>query len=77
MRNVIKLLIGLEVISKGLSLAIITTGFAKNNIMLAQSMVITFIVIEVSVVAVALAIIVNIYKHTGSLDVRKINKLKG
>ena len=77
MKNLIKLLIGVEVIAKGITLAIITSGFVKNNVLLAQSLAITFIVIEVSVVATALAIIINIYRHTGSLDIRKLTKLKG
>lgn len=77
MRNMIKLFIGFEVVSKGVSLALLGTGLAKNNILLAQSLVITFIVVEVCLVATALAIIVNIYSHTNSLDVRKLTKLKG
>ena len=35
------------------------------------------IVIEVSLVATALALIINIYRHTKSLDVRNLAKLKG
>jgi multisubunit Na+/H+ antiporter MnhC subunit len=77
MKNVIKLFIGIEVISKGVSLALLATGFVKKNTLLAQSLVITFIVVEVSLVATALAIIINIYKHTKSLDIRKLTKLKG
>lgn len=77
MRNLIKLFIGIEVISKGVSLALVATGFAKKNILVAQALAVTFIVVEVSVVATALAIIINIYRHTGSLDVRKLTKLKG
>ena len=77
MKNVIKLFIGIEVISKGVSLALLATGFAKKNVLLAQSLVITFIVVEVSLVATALAIIINIYRHTKSLDIRKLTKLKG
>lgn len=77
MKNVIKLFIGIEVISKGVSLALLATGFVKKNTLLAQSLVITFIVVEVSLVATALAIIINIYKHTKSLDVRKLTKLRG
>jgi multisubunit Na+/H+ antiporter MnhC subunit len=77
MKNVIKLFIGIEVISKGVSLALLATGFVKKNILLAQSLVITFIVVEVSLVATALAIIINIYRHTKSLDIRKLTKLKG
>jgi multisubunit Na+/H+ antiporter MnhC subunit len=77
MRNMIKLFIGFEVVSKGVSLALLGTGFAKGNILLAQSLVITFIVVEVSLVATALAIIVNVTRHTQSLDIRNLAKLKG
>lgn len=77
MRNLIKLLIGIEVIAKGITLALISASNARNCIFTGQSLVITFIVIEVCVVAVALAIIINIYRHTGSLDVKKLTKLKG
>jgi NADH-quinone oxidoreductase subunit K len=77
MRNLIKLFVGIEVISKGVSLALVATGFAKKNILVAQALAVTFIVIEVSVVATALAIIINTYRHTGSLDVRRLTKLKG
>ena len=77
MRNLIKLFIGIEVISKGISLALVATGFAKKNILVAQALAVTFIVIEVSVVATALAIIINTYRHTKSLDIRKLSKLKG
>ena len=77
MRNVIKLFIGIEVISKAVSLVLLSTGFAKKNILLAQSLVITFIVIEVSLVATALALIINITRRTKSLDVRKLTKLRG
>jgi len=77
MKNLIKLFIGIEIISKAVSLALLTSGFVRNNILLAQSLVITFIVVEVSIVATALAIIINIYRHTKSLDIRKLTKLKG
>jgi multisubunit Na+/H+ antiporter MnhC subunit len=76
-RNLIKLFIGIEVVGKGVSLLLLGTGFAKGNILTAQALVITYIVVEVSLVATALALIINIYRHTKSLDVRKLAKLKG
>jgi NADH:ubiquinone oxidoreductase subunit K len=76
MRNVIKLLIGIEVLAKGVSLALIASGYLQRNPYLMQSVVITLIVIEVVVVAVALALVVNIYRQTGSLDIRRLTKLK-
>jgi NADH-quinone oxidoreductase subunit K len=77
MRNLIKLFIGIEVIGKGVSLVLMSTGFAKGNILLAQSLVVTYIVIEVCLVATALALIINITRQTKSLDVRKLTQLKG
>ena len=77
MRNLIKLFIGIEIISKAITLALIASGLLRGNMALAQALVITFIVVEVSTVAVALAIIINVYRHTGSLDVRQLTKLKG
>lgn len=76
-RNLIKLFISIEVIAKGISLILLATGFTKGNVLLAQALVVTFIVIEVSLVATALALIINIYRRTQSLDVRKLAKLKG
>ncbi len=77
MRNTVKLLIGVEIIAKGVTLALIASGYARNNLLLAQSLVITVIVVDVAVIATALAIIININRHTKSLDVRKLTKLKG
>jgi NADH:ubiquinone oxidoreductase subunit K len=77
MRNTVKLLIGIEVIAKGITLALIATGWTKNNLLLAQSLVISVIVVDVAVIATALAIIISINRHTKSLDVRKLTRLKG
>ncbi|MBN2200250.1 MAG: NADH-quinone oxidoreductase subunit K [Candidatus Aminicenantes bacterium] len=77
MRNLIKLFIGVEVIGKAVTLGIIATGATKNSILTAQALAVTFIVVEVCVVATALAIIINVYRHTKSLDIRKLTQLKG
>ncbi|MFA5645663.1 MAG: NADH-quinone oxidoreductase subunit K [Candidatus Ratteibacteria bacterium] len=77
MRNLIKLLIGVEIISKGISLAIIATGAEQQSIGLAQSLMITYILAEVIVVATALAIIINIFRHTKTLDIGDLTTLKG
>jgi multisubunit Na+/H+ antiporter MnhC subunit len=77
MRNLIKLFIGIEIIGKGVSLVILSTGWARQSIYLAQSLVVTYIVIEVSLVATALAVIINLYRTNQSLDIRKLTRLKG
>lgn len=76
-RNLIKLLIAVEIIGKGITLLLLSTGFAKGHILTAQALVITFIVVEVSLIATALALVINIYRHTKGLDVRKLAQLKG
>ena len=77
MKNLIKLFIGIEIVGKGVSRALLATGYAKANILLAQSLVVTFIVVEVCLVATALALIINVTRHTKTLDVRSLTKLRG
>jgi multisubunit Na+/H+ antiporter MnhC subunit len=77
MKNTVKLLIGVEIIAKGVTLALVAGGYARENLMVAQSLAITVIVVDVAVIATALALIININRHTKSLDVRKLTKLKG
>lgn len=77
MKNTVKLLIGVEVIAKGVTLALVASGYARENLMVAQSLAITVIVVDVAVIATALALIISINRHTKSLDVRKLTKLKG
>ena len=76
-RNMIKLLIGLEIMAKSAVLSFITAGYVRGETFFSQSLVITFIVIEVSLMAVALALVINSYRNTESLDVRNLTRLKG
>jgi len=76
-RNLVKLLIGLEIMAKSVVLSFITAGYFRGEEFFAQSLVITFIVVEVSLVAVALALVINAYRNTGSLDIQKLARLKG
>ena len=71
-KNLIRILIALEVLTKGLVLTLIYVGQLTGQMATAQSMVITLIIIEVVIMAVAAGIIVNIFNHTDSLDVREI-----
>ena len=71
-RNLIRILIALEVLTKGLVLTLIYVGKITGQMATAQSMVITLIIIEVVILAVAAGIIINIFNHTDSLDVREI-----
>lgn len=70
--NLIRCLIGVELLLKAVSLLIIVVGFVTGRQGLAQSLVVTFIVIEVVVMTVALGVVVNIQRHNKSLDTRDI-----
>ncbi|MFA5160637.1 MAG: NADH-quinone oxidoreductase subunit K [Elusimicrobiales bacterium] len=76
-RNMLRLVIGVELIAKGCLLAIIASGQALGNMALAQSIAVTAIVVEVVVVAAGLALIVRAYARTGTVDIWKFDKLKG
>ncbi len=76
MRNLVKLLICAEILTKGVSLALIASGFARSSPYVMQSVVVTLIVVEVVIVAIALALVISLYRRTGSLDVRKLTDLK-
>lgn len=76
-RNLIRAIIGLELLIKAVTLLLIVTGYVSGKPALTQAFVITVIVIEVVLAAVAGGIALRIFHHNDSLDVRKLNKLKG
>ncbi|MDO9537182.1 MAG: NADH-quinone oxidoreductase subunit K [Thermoplasmata archaeon] len=71
-KNLIKMVIGLEIMSKGAILAFV--GFGGLSV---QAYVVVAIAIEAIVAAVALSIIVNVWKHTKSLDITDMSRLRG
>jgi NADH-quinone oxidoreductase subunit K len=76
-RNLIRMLIGLELLTKTATLLIALAGHIAGRMALAQAMIITLIVIEVVVIAVAAGIVIGAHRHNQSLDVRTLRKLKG
>ncbi len=76
-RSIVRQLIGLEIISKGAMLTVISAGALTNNLVFAQALIITMIVIEVVVVAAGLALLVKNFRINGSTDIWKLNSLKG
>jgi NADH-quinone oxidoreductase subunit K len=75
--NLIRLLIGIELLIKAVTLLVITAGYVTNHLALAQSLVITLIVVEVVYIVVATGVVIGLQKHHGSLDSRNLNSLKG
>lgn len=75
--NLIRALIGVELLIKGATLLIVVAGFVSGQKALAQALVITLIVIEVVVMTVAVGVILNAHQNNKTLDVRKLRNLKG
>lgn len=76
-RNLIQLIIGLEVIAKAVTLAFVLAGHLQGNEQIAQSIVITIILIEAIIAAVAISLIVVANRHSGSLDMDVFRRLRG
>ena len=76
-RNLMRVLIGLELMMKGVTLLLIVAGYITGTVALTQSLVITLIVIEVVVMAVMAGVILSIYRHNGSMDARNLRNMKG
>ncbi len=76
-RNLIRILLGAEIITKAITLAIVVVGYVTNNIPLAESLAVIVIITEVFVMAIAAGIIIQIYRHTGSVDARYIRNIRG
>ena len=76
-RNLIRILIGLELMTKAVTLLLAVGGYVSGQMALAQTFIVTLIVIEVVVIAVAAGIVIGSYNHNNDLDASKLNNLKG
>ena len=89
-RNLIKMIIGITLIQSGVNLFLITLGYRKGSVApiytsspggvmalpIPQALTLTSIVIGVAVLALMLSLVIQIYRHYGTLDVRKVRRLK-
>jgi len=75
--NLVRVLIGVELLIKAVTLIIVAAGYVSGHVQLAQSLIITMIVIEAVIMTIAVGIVVGIHRKTNSLDVRNIRNLKG
>ena len=71
-RNLIRVLIGVELLIKALTILLVLFGFITGRTALAQSLVITLIVIEVFFIMVACGIVLSLYRHTQTLDTKSL-----
>jgi NADH:ubiquinone oxidoreductase subunit K len=76
-RNLLRLLMGIEMLSKGATLLLVVVGKATGRVDLAQSFVVTLVVVEVVVVAVAAGVVFAVWRRFGSLDTSVLKTMKG
>jgi len=88
--NLIKMIIGLNILDTGVNLFIISLGYVNNGTAaifskpnlnprnmvdpVPQALVLTAIVIGVAILALALALAIRLYHHYGTLDMRRIKE---
>ncbi|MEW5826582.1 MAG: cation:proton antiporter subunit C [Candidatus Bipolaricaulota bacterium] len=91
-RNLVKLIIGGSLIETGVNLLLVTLGYRSGGIApiytyapaarrmvlpTPQALTLTSIVIGMATTALLLSFAVQIYRHHGTLDARKVKELKG
>lgn len=75
-RNLIKVVIALQLIVKGAVLAFILAGNVTGQVNTAQTLALTVIVADTIVAVVGLALAVQIRLRTGTLDIKSLSSLK-
>lgn len=72
--NLVKMIIGLEVLGKGVSLVFVTAGYVNGDVGMSQAVVFTLIIIEAVVAGVALALVILAKRTWGTLDFAAISR---
>ena len=76
-RNLIKIVLVLQILVKAVVVALVLAGKASGNLGLGQSLAATVIVADTIVAVVALALAVQVRRRVGTLDLAKISSLRG
>lgn len=76
-RNLLRILLCLEIMTKAATLLIICAGYVTGHIAMAQSYAITIIVMEVMMLVVSVGIVFGVYRQNGHLNTDDLNNLKG
>lgn len=76
-RNMIRIVVGLQLMAKGAMLALILVGQMKGQPSIGQSMALTVIVADTIIAVIGLALAVQIKRRIGTLDLNDLSSLKG
>jgi NADH-quinone oxidoreductase subunit K len=75
--NLIRAVIGVELMTKAVTLGLVLAGRMTNHVGLGQALAITLIVVEVVVMVVAVGLILLVHRHTNSVNTRELTHIKG
>ena len=75
-RNLIKVVVALQVLVKGALLALVAAGAASGKINLGQSLAVMVIVVDTVVAVIGLALALQVKRRMGTLDVKELSTLK-
>jgi len=75
-RNLIKVVVALQILVKGALIAIILAGRTSGQLQLSQGLALTVIVADTIVAVVALALAVQVRRVFGTLDVQALSTLR-
>jgi NADH-quinone oxidoreductase subunit K len=76
-RNAIKQVIGLKVMLQGVTMSMLHAAHLRGDTAFGETMVVSVLVVEAVTIAVALALIVNVFRHYPSGDVDDLTRLRG
>ena len=75
-RNLIKVVVALQILVKGVLIALVLAGSMQGQVALGQSLAITVIVADTVVAVIGLALAVQVRRHCGTLDVQSLSSLR-
>lgn len=75
-RNLIKIIVSLQIMVKGVLVALVAAGAAAGQINTGQSLAVTVIVADTVVAVVGLALAVQVKRHVGVMDVNALSNLQ-
>jgi len=76
-RNLLRILIGMEILTKGVTLLLVAAGYLTGRTNVIQPVIITMIVVEVVIIAVAAGVVIAAYRKNGTINIRELRNLKG
>jgi len=75
-RNLIKIVVALQIMTKGALLALVMAGSIRNQVSLGQSMALMVIIADTIVAVIGLALAVQVRRHVGTLDIKSLTSLR-